>query len=274
MHLSARPSSTCPSWTTLGAVSVLLLPWATGEVRSHPIPGAEDEPVRLEPGCEAVRGRELDEHEVSYTLFLGEGEARQKMQQVHRTFAYVTQDEERRLRITWTTAALGREVVDRLDVEARTLAPRARQIPLPTGGEARIEIDGKRVVGATYDAGGDVSEAIDATFAEPLIEPSPALLACLRFSKGARFRGATLPLELGSGVTETTWTVLEAERKERVRLPDGRRPQAWVVRVETDGQPATMRLWVARSAPYVLRKEVEMPGVGRITWEIEEDGSD
>ena len=29
---------------------------------------------------------------------------------------------------TWTTAALGREVVDRLDVEARTLAPRARQI--------------------------------------------------------------------------------------------------------------------------------------------------
>jgi hypothetical protein len=111
---------------------------------------AQDAQVQaVEAGSKLVKARKLPAHSATYVLYRGSGSGRVAMQEIRRELARVEREDEELLSLTWHTQAMGREIVDELLLDPETLTPRARVIPLPTGGFARLEIDGATVTASS-----------------------------------------------------------------------------------------------------------------------------
>ena len=225
----------------------------------------------VEPGSALVSVRPLPEHVATYVLYRGRGAERVPLQEVRRELRRVERDGEELVRLTWHTHAMGREVVDELLLDGGTLAPRARVMPLPTGGVARLTIDGARVTGELTGSDGARTEDVDVTFTARLHDASLPLLAALPLASGSSFRLAALPLELDETPAEPSWvrvTVGERGPFALARELGGIELDAWPIELESAPDGVRTRLWLADEEPFLLQKEVSMPGLGEIVWEL------
>ena len=194
------------------------------------------------------------------------------LQEITRTLDRVEKDGEKLLRLRWLTHAMGREVTDELILDAETLVPRTRVMPQADGSVATLEFDGARIEGSVVAADGALVEEIDVTFSTALHDASLPLLAALPLKSGASFRLPTLALELGASRAEPNWIRVIVGERGPCALGDGFELEAWSLELTPEGDGPRTKLWLADEEPFILRKEISLPGFGEVVWELKPGG--